>query len=63
MIHNFIVDQCNGCTHIKEGYCSRYIYPDKQFSRIGGCAAKPHIEKVTEKKLLNPIKASKRGGN
>ena len=60
MIHNVVVEQCNECIHIENGYCLIYIYPDRQFSRIGGCAAKPHIEKVIEKKgFVDPLKASK----
>jgi hypothetical protein len=63
-----IVDQCVGCAHVRllgeVGYCHAYASPAGKWA-AGMCNFATHakIEKAKSSKMLNPLKASKRGGN
>jgi len=63
-----ISTECEGCGHIRgyEGasYCESYRLPAAKWS-LGMCNFATHkrIEKTAEARSLNPLKASKRGGN
>jgi hypothetical protein len=55
---------CNGCSRQKaEGGCEMYDFPERQHTRLGGCAGRTHnrTRGVEESKPMNPLKASKRG--
>ncbi|MCO4760785.1 MAG: PxxKW family cysteine-rich protein [Myxococcales bacterium] len=60
--------ECDGCGHIRgyEGssYCKSYKTPAAKWT-LGMCNFATHkrIEKTAEARSLNPLKASKRGGN
>lgn len=58
-----VIERCLTCGHIDGDYCSIYLQPDKQWTRILGCAIRTHnkVVQVEDNKQLNPIKASKRG--
>ena len=62
------VDQCVGCAHIRgfqgSSYCRSYRSPASKWA-LGMCNFATHkrIEKTAEARSLNPLKASKRGGN
>lgn len=58
-----IVSACVGCSRVTlDGYCTVYIYPDKQHGRLGGCAMRTHnkAKRVEETGFLDPLKKSKR---
>lgn len=61
-----IVEACEGCTHIVEfptgRYCDAYMDTSIKWA-YGMCNFATHIqpEKKQEAKMLNPLKASKRG--
>jgi len=58
-----VIDKCVGCKNITEGNtCMIYVSPIGRWS-IGGCGMASHIKKEAEvkAKMVNPIKASKRG--
>jgi hypothetical protein len=51
---------CEGCENNKGG-CIRYLYPELQHKRIGGCAMDTRkVKEVKPEFKLNPMKASKR---
>ena len=54
--------KCTGCDHLNFDACSVYEAPEKQWTRIGGCAAKTRQAAVDrdQQKKVNPLKASKR---
>ncbi len=62
-----IVSQCVGCNHVRlvdgVGHCNSYANPGAKWAG-GMCNFATHakIEKKVETKVLNPLKASKRGG-
>jgi len=57
---------CLGCDHMKGStlfpVCDRYLYPDRQHTRIGGCPMRTHDrnKKTEEKGFVDPLKASRR---
>jgi hypothetical protein len=55
---------CKGCKYLLPGdmftTCLVYMHPDKQHSRMGGCAMKPRIKEAKDDFKLNPLKASRR---
>ena len=66
------VDPCEGCgnqrsekvasVYYRHSRCRIYDYPEKQNTRIGGCAMDTRkAEMVKDDFKLNPLKASKRG--
>jgi hypothetical protein len=61
------IDDCTGCGHMRAfedaTYCRSYRNPAAKWS-LGMCNFATHkrIEKATESRSLNPLKASKRGG-
>ncbi|MEY3013789.1 MAG: hypothetical protein RIT45_2524 [Pseudomonadota bacterium] len=63
-----VVDDCSGCGHVRAhggaSFCRTYRNPSAKWS-IGMCNFATHrrIEKTAEARSLNPLKASKRGGN
>jgi hypothetical protein len=69
-----VVKECKGCDKIDEqGYCVAYAFPRKKWrtrprwNDVDGkamcCPLKPKDEEKNEKKFVNPLKESKRGGN
>lgn len=62
-----IVDECVGCAHVRAAggasYCHSYRQPSAKWT-LGMCNFATHkrIEKATEARSVNPLKASKRGG-
>jgi len=44
-----VVDECNGCVRIAEGYCSVYLYPNAKW-RLGKCNMATHVHLEEEKK-------------
>lgn len=62
-----VVPQCVGCGHIRladgVAHCNSYANPAGKWS-AGMCNFATHakIEKKVDTKILNPLKASKRGG-
>lgn len=38
-----VVEKCEGCGKIENGYCSVYIFPETKW-RAGNCPAATHIE-------------------
>ncbi len=62
-----IVSQCVGCNHVRlvdgVGHCNSYANPGAKWAG-GMCNFATHakIEKKVDTKVLNPLKASKRGG-
>ena len=60
--------ECEGCGHIRgyegESYRESYRIPAAKWA-LGMCNFATHkrIEKTAEARSLNPLKASKRGGN
>lgn len=67
--HGFtpLVSQCVGCAHARlvdgAAYCNSYASPAAKWSG-GMCNFATHarIEKKVDSKMVNPLKASKRGG-
>lgn len=70
-----IIDLCAGCGRIEEGFCLAYISPKYKWSDNSGSWCNfndiPHhiieekikVQKKTgAKKMINPLKFSKRGG-
>ena len=63
-----VVEQCEGCGRIMElesgRYCQTFPEPSKKW-KVGICNMATHVKATTEEKVqkINPIKASKRGGN
>lgn len=57
-----IVDKCKGCGNTTGVICRIYTHPDGKWN-TGNCPMATHIKKVEEMKtkMLNPLKASKRG--
>lgn len=62
-----IVQQCEGCTRVKEfptgTYCNVFAHPASKWMFGGICNLATHVkrEEAKEEKKLNPLKASKRG--
>jgi hypothetical protein len=59
-----VVEKCTGCERVTSaGCCEVYFMPERQHSRIGGCAMRTNNLRgiVSDDKKLNPLKASKRG--
>jgi hypothetical protein len=62
-----VASQCVGCGHIRlsdgVAYCNSYANPAAKWS-AGMCNFATHakIEKKVDNKMINPLKASKRGG-
>lgn len=62
-----VANQCIGCSHVRllEGvaYCNSYAIPEAKWS-AGMCNFATHakIDKKVDTKMVNPLKASKRGG-
>lgn len=60
--------ECDGCGHLRAhdgaNYCKTYKSPAAKWA-LGMCNFATHkrIEKTAEARSLNPLKASKRGGN
>lgn len=63
-----IADQCEGCQRVvEEGeakLCSRFADPEFHWENDQICAFATHIKREVKvvKKVLNPLKASKRAG-
>lgn len=59
---SLVVVACSGCEKIHDGYCQIYPLPSRQWTRLGGCAARTHAKKVQSAPefKINPLKASKR---
>ncbi len=61
-----IIEKCDGCSRVEEWptgkYCTTYGMPVEQW-KIGLCNMATHIKLETEEtqKMINPLKASKRG--
>ncbi len=61
-----VVEKCEGCSRIEEWptgkYCVTYAQPGEQWA-LGLCNMATHIklESAETQKMLNPLKASKRG--
>lgn len=45
-----IVEQCEGCEKIENGYCKAYIYPAVKWSHGANCPMATHIETEEEKR-------------
>ena len=62
-----VASQCVGCGHIRlsgdVAYCNSYANPAGKWA-AGMCNFATHakIEKKVDNKMVNPLKASKRGG-
>lgn len=62
-----VASQCVGCGHIRladgVAYCNSYANPAAKWS-AGMCNFATHakVEKKADTKMINPLKASKRGG-
>lgn len=62
-----VASQCIGCGHIRladgVAYCNSYANPEGKWS-AGMCNFATHakVEKKVDTKMVNPLKASKRGG-
>ena len=56
-----IIDKCEGCQHVENGYCTSYLYPSAKW-RAGNCPMATHTKAETKKSAskVNPLKASKR---
>jgi hypothetical protein len=68
--HGFaaVVSQCVGCGHIRlidgVAYCNSYASPAaKWVSGMCNFATHAKLERKQEVRSINPLKASKRGGN
>ena len=61
-----LVEKCEGCSRIEEmptgQYCTVYAQPAEQWA-LGLCNMATHIKLESDEtqKMLNPLKASKRG--
>ena len=61
-----IVDSCEGCERVEEinknKYCSKYADPSFHWENNLGCSFATHVKRETNvaKKIVNPLKASKR---
>jgi len=63
-LSNKIIDKCTRCSHItEEDCCGVYDQPEKQWTRLMGCAMRTHdkVPAFEDTHKLNPLKASKRG--
>lgn len=62
-----VAERCIGCNHVRladgVAYCNSYAIPEAKWS-AGMCNFATHakIEKKVDGKMVNPLKASKRGG-
>jgi hypothetical protein len=54
---------CEGCQHfnVEARPCEIYEFPERQHTRIGGCAMDSRKVREVKEFKLNPLKASKRG--
>lgn len=63
---NPIADQCEGCERIEElegkKFCKKYVEPSYHWEDEQICSFATHIKKEVKiiKKIVNPLKASKR---
>lgn len=67
-INNFsdlsLHESCQSCEKIGQlEFCSMYLEPKKQWTRLGGCAGRTHgkvLKDIRPKGFVDPLKASKR---
>jgi len=58
-----IVDQCNGCKKIENGFCKLYMFPRAKWTLSKECPAATHLEiesKTQGKRRVGQQKQSKR---